>query len=107
MSQKYNEWYAFHHDNPHVYDFICQYADEAIRAGHKQYAMATIWELIRWEVTVRTTHTEFALPNNHRAYYSRYWLANHPQHPGFFRTAELRSVRGGAVDRYGRSIPAT
>jgi hypothetical protein len=47
---------------------------------------------------------EFKLPNNHRAYYARKWLDVHPEHPGFFHTACLRS-EGGPRDRYGRAEP--
>ena len=102
--QLFNEWYDYHQKNPHIYALICRYAEQAVRAGHKEYAIATIWELIRWEFTVVTVDENFALPNNHRAYYARHWLKQHPEHPKFFRTCELRSERRFATDRYGRSL---
>jgi hypothetical protein len=103
--QLYNEWLVYHRANPRVYELICGYAAMAIKAGHRQYAIATIWERIRWEYTVITSDIHFKMPNNHRAYYSRLWLKDHPQYVGFFRTAELRSERKFShYDRYGRLI---
>ena len=101
--QLYNEWRVYHENNPRIYQLICAYAEAAIRRGHNKYAIATIWERIRWEITVDTNDIDFKMPNNHRAYYARLWLKDHPQHPGFFRLAELRSERG-LIDRFGRSM---
>jgi len=97
------EWRDFHRDNPHIYRLVCRYADEVIALGLKEYAIATIWERLRWHLTIETKDPEFKLPNNHRAYYARLWLHDHPRHPGFFRTSSLRSVTGAPGDRYGRT----
>ena len=99
-----NEWYVYHQKNPIVYKLICRFANEAIQAGHAKYGIATIWERIRWEITVNTNDIDFKMPNNHRAYYARLWLKDHPQWPDFFETAELRSERPVQVDRFGRSL---
>ena len=105
MSSLFNEWYVYHQNNPRIYQLVCQYANQAIRAGHQNYGIATIWERIRWEITVNTNDMHFKMPNNHRAYYARLWLKDNPGYPDFFRTAELRSLRGNApVDRYGRAL---
>jgi len=92
----------FHRENPRVYVLVCRFAQEAIDRGATKYAIATIWERLRWEVQIVTGDMDFKLPNNHRAYYARLWLKNHPQYPDFFRTCTLRSVTGGPRDRYGR-----
>jgi hypothetical protein len=105
MSNLFNEWYVYHQNNPRVYRLVCEFAAAAIRAGHENYGLATIWERIRWEITVNTDDVNFKMPNNHRAYYARLWLKDHPEYLDFFRTAELRSLRGNApVDRYGRTL---
>ena len=101
----YEEWKAYHKANPEVYDLICRFAAEAINRGHREYAIATIWERIRWHIDIELNvgGEEFKLPNNHRAYYARYWLEQHPQYPDFFRTATLRSMSNVPVDRWGRN----
>jgi len=103
--KNYNEWVVYLDKNPRVYQLICEYADEAMRAGHTFYAIATIWELIRWDHTVRTEDINFKMPHNHRAFYSRMWMLNNPAFAGFFRTAIQRSGgHNGPMDEYGRDI---
>jgi hypothetical protein len=103
MSDLYQEWRAFHEANPHVYELICRFAKEAISIGRKEYAIGTIWERMRWHMNIERGDAEFKLPNNHRAYYARLWLDEHPNYPDFFHTCCLRS-EGGTRDRYGRTI---
>lgn len=102
----YRAWRIFHAKNPRIYQLVCQYADQAIKAGHQRYGIAGIWEVIRWEVTVRTVDSsDFKISNNHRAYYARLWNKEHPREPKFFDERELRSENpGGRRDEYGRDI---
>jgi len=95
------EFQSFHARHPHVYNYVCHYAQQAISKGYKRFAIATIWERIRWEVLM-VSDDEFKMPNNHRAYYARMWMDDHPDYPDFFRTAELRSQTNTRVDRYGQ-----
>lgn len=105
MSDKprlYDEWLAFHEINPEIYRLVCRYADEVLARGYKEYAIATIWERIRWHMSIEM-RSEFKLPNNHRAYYARFWADNHPQHAGFFKLCTLRSENEDLpFDRWGR-----
>jgi hypothetical protein len=98
------EWIDYHLANPHVYELICQYANDVLRAGHTKYAIAPIYERLRWHLLFETrTATDFKLPNAHRAYYARLWLSDHPEHPKFFKISTLRSERKPR-DRYGRDM---
>jgi hypothetical protein len=99
-----DEFNDYHKDNPLIYRYIDQFAREAIQAGYKNFGMAMIWERMRWEIMVKTRDQNFKFPNNHRAYYSRLWNKNNPNHPNFFRTAVLRSTRYVEVDRFGRDL---
>src|SRR3954463_15798477 len=105
------EFLIYHAAHPFVYILVCRFAQEAIDKGYTRYGMGAIWERVRWEVLIHTRSNieaeDFKMPNNHRAYYARLWLKDHPEHAGekpFFRIAELRSLRGTefAGDRYGR-----
>jgi hypothetical protein len=100
-----SEMFDYHRDNPHIYRYVDQFAQEAIRAGYKKFAIATIWEKIRWEIRIKTLDANFKLPNNHRAYYARLWMRNNPAYPDFFETCELRSERYVTRDRWGRIDP--
>jgi hypothetical protein len=102
-SELYKEWQDFHRENPRIYQMICHYSQQVIDAGHDHYAIATIWERMRWHFHVETKDKDFKLPNNHRAYYARFWLAQHPDREGFFHIATLRSLNPRKKrDRYGR-----
>lgn len=100
------EFEIYDRANPQVYELVKRFAYEAISAGYVAYGVATIWERIRWEITIHNRSNidgaDFKMPNNHRAYYARKFLDEHPQYPDFFRTAHLRSTGPLPVDRYGR-----
>lgn len=99
-----SEMLSYHAANPQIYEYVDQYAQQAIRAGYQHFAIATIWEKIRWEIAVVTRDHDFKLPNNHRAYYARMWMRRNPHHDGFFQTCALRSVHHVEVDRFGRDL---
>lgn len=101
MTELEDEWATYHVAHPRVYELICKFASVAIAKGRKRYAIATIWELIRWHVDFELDEPEFKLPNNHRAYYARLWMQEHPDYPGFFTTATLRHLQL-VRDRWGR-----
>ena len=83
----FNDFTVFHDKNPEVYWLISDYAGQAIRAGHTEYAIAAIFEVIVWDHSVRTNDPdlEFKMPHNHRAFYARMWARNNPEHAGFFQ----------------------
>jgi hypothetical protein len=99
-----HEFWQYHRENPKVYQYVCRFAQEAIDKGYGRFAIATIWERIRWEIVIHVRDENFKLPNNHRAYYARLWMKRHPEHADFFRTAVLRSVHPIDRDRYGREM---
>lgn len=104
QGQLEQEFWLFHNDNPNVYQLLCKSAQEVIDKNYSQFAIACLWEHMRWELTVVTGDVNFVLPNNHRAYYARLWLRDHPEFPKFFKTTMLRSVRDEPVDRFGRGV---
>jgi hypothetical protein len=100
----YREFCIYHDKNPRVYVAICGLANDAIAAGHQEWGIASIWEILRWKFVIDAKDMNFKMPNNHRAYYARMWNKEHPRVPLFFRENELRSERRGPRDRYGRVL---
>ncbi len=82
---------AFHSANPEVYVLFKKYARQAARAGRKNFGVAMIWERMRWHTLVETQGDSYKLNNNHRAYYARMFMEEHPQHAGFFRTRRVKN----------------
>lgn len=81
----------FDRDNPRIYQLLCRFADQALAAGRARLGISLLFERIRWEVYITTaSNDEFKLNNNHRAYYARKWLREHPEHPEFFATRRVK-----------------
>jgi hypothetical protein len=104
QGQLEQEFWLFHAEYPHIYVMLCGYVEELLNQGYTKFAIACVWEHMRWELTVKSGDRDFVLPNNHRAYYARLWLRDNPEHPKFFNTAMLRSVRDEPIDRFGREL---
>ncbi len=84
----------FHRRHPHIYRLLLTYAREAKQRGFRQYAIKTIWELVRWHSDVITgtgAKEEFRLDNNYPSFYARLLMRNEPDLAGFFHTRESRS----------------
>ena len=96
QTELHRAFLAFHRDNPQVYALFCRFTQAAVARGCKNFSVASIIERIRWETEVETTGGEFKIGNNHRAYYARMWMADNPDHAGFFRTRPVRGQEGEA-----------
>lgn len=95
------EFNAFHAANSHVYALIHRYTMQVIEAGFVNYSIASIVERVRWHTNIETKRQDgFKIKNGHRAYYARLWMMQNPKHKGFFRLAELRSLREADHDDY-------
>ena len=85
------KWWEFHKENPHVYDLVERFTFDVIKRGFDNYSMNSVFERIRWHTDIETAdETDFKLSNNHRAYYARLFMHNHPRYEGFFKTKQLR-----------------
>lgn len=82
----------YHAENPHVYELFRGFALQVIGAGYKKFGAASIFERARWEMNMKTAGDSFKLNNNYRAFYSRMFMVEFPQHDGFFETREQKKV---------------
>lgn len=85
-------FWAFHEQNPHIYETLERLALQLRRSGIQRWGIKALWEVCRYELMLRTNasaHT-FRLNNNHTAYYARLLMANRPELRGFFATRERR-----------------
>ena len=80
----------YHTDNPHVYDLLVRMARQAQQAGHKRYGMKSLFEVMRWKMTVETSGDSFKLNNNYTAFYARKVMAEYPELDGFFALREQK-----------------
>jgi cytochrome oxidase assembly protein ShyY1 len=101
MSRLERKAWEYHEENPEVWKLVCNYAEQAKRRRFTKFAIDMIWNVIRWErqLAVGPEHV-FKMPNNHRAYYARWY--NAATGALFFKECRLRSLGGGSYDEFGR-----
>ena len=85
---------SFHKLNPHVFTALRHLALEAINAGRKQYGIAGLFEIMRWNYMIETHGDEFKLNNDYRALYARKLMVDVPELSGFFKIRTRPSVVG-------------
>ena len=84
------EFWAFHRVNPLVYDILVTKARQASKKGFERIGIKMLWEVMRWEIKMRTvdpSQDEFKLNNNYHSYYARLIMFQEPDLKGIF---ELR-----------------
>ena len=91
------KWRAWHKENPHVYDTFEKYAFDVIDAGKKKTSAWLIINRIRWEYEIETKGSEFKISNDYIAYYSRLFMAYHPEHQ-IFNIKPFKHERGGSYE---------
>lgn len=85
-----DEWWAWHLENPHVYDRIEEKALEMAKTGRKRYSVWPIVGHLRFQRDLTTTGNGFKICNNYQALYARLFMLIHPQHEGFFAVKEMK-----------------
>jgi hypothetical protein len=99
MRDLWTEFEKFDKDNPVIWELIQRFCKSVLDAGQTKWSISGIFERIRWEIYVVTkSKDDWKINNNHRAYYARKWLAEHPEYPKFF---EIRRVRGSNGHSFG------
>ena len=83
----------YHSENLHVYLQLRQLALDLVDVGHERISISRLFEVLRWQHSLRTTdESGFKLNNSYRSRYSRLLMANEPRLAGKFETRELHSV---------------
>ena len=65
------------------------FAWQVVGSGRKHFSARAIFHRIRWEATVvQRSLTDFKINNNLSKEFSERFMAENPQHQGFFRTRD-------------------
>lgn len=87
-------FFAFHHDNPAVYAALVRLARQWKAAGHQRCSIAMLFEVLRFDVGLKTTSPDgIKLNNSYRSRYARVIQANEADLKGFFETRALSTER--------------
>lgn len=81
----------FHEKNPQVYKRLVQMAYEAKSRGHKRIGIQMLFEVLRWEALMRTTHTDYKMNNSYASRYARMIMDKEWNLKEIFEVRELKS----------------
>jgi hypothetical protein len=62
------------------------------KAGHDRYSSDAILHRIRWHINIERGDRDFKCNDHWTAQLSRWFLAKHPELPGFFETRTKRAT---------------
>ena len=83
----------FHAENPNVYVELRRLALELVDVGHERISIARLFEVLRWQHSLRTTdESGFKLNNSYRSRYSRLLMDREARLAGKFEVRELHTV---------------
>ena len=82
---------SFHRANPKVYTSLRHLAMQLLAVGHTTYAIAGLFEVVRWQRAIQTSDIDYKINNNYKPRYARLLMIEEPRLVGFF---ELRRMAG-------------
>lgn len=88
LDRKFRE---YHEATPALYTALERLAQEAVNRGRNRIGFPMLWEVVRWNTTIRG-NDEFKLNNNYRSRYARLLLNNHPEWGDLFEIREMKKL---------------
>lgn len=85
------DFWAYHDENPAVYEALKQFALEAKRAGRERMSINMLHERLRWYTTVEAKGDAWKVNNNYRPFYARLLMEREPELAGFFETRKAKA----------------
>ena len=91
--QIFEEFSAFHRDNPRVWRRFQALVFELIAKGYTCFGSNIIVGKIRWDEAVETVAADgLKINNNFHPWYARMFVLKHPAHAEFFKLRRLTSI---------------
>lgn len=83
------EAFAEHHaKHPEIYKRFCHYAKQAA-ARRKHYSAKSVFHRVRWDTEIGE-RGDFKIDDGWISHYARKFMADYPEHEGFFETRTRR-----------------
>jgi hypothetical protein len=89
------DFIEFHEKHPKVYQTLRKMAFEWHEAGNGKLGIGMLFEVMRWNESLRPDKdpdAKFALNNNFRSHYARLLMFNEPDLRNLFEIRQLRSI---------------
>jgi hypothetical protein len=88
--QSWREGIIFHCNNVEVYQALLARCEEAKRNGINHWSIKGFWEIIRYDIRLKTDGKVFKLNNNFTPFYARFLMMRNPELKGFFETRSAK-----------------
>lgn len=88
-SKMEKQWRKFHKENPEVELELLKLAQALKKKGHDTWGLPALWEVLRYEMTLRVPGFDHKFPNGYKAYYARLLMLKHRKLEGFFRIRDM------------------
>ena len=93
LEERKQKWWAWHKQNPQVWEKFREYTLEAVNSGRRHYSHWAIVNRIRWNREIETRGGEFKISNDYICFYARLFHAKYPEHGDFFRLKPLKEEK--------------
>jgi len=93
LEERKQKWWAWHKQNPQVYEKFKEYTLEAVNSGRKRYSHWAIINRIRWNREIETRGGEFKISNDYICFYARLFHAEYPEYREFFNLKPLKEEK--------------
>ena len=93
LQERKKKWWAWHKQNPQVWDKFKEYTLEAVNSGRSSYSHWAIINRIRWNREIETRGGEFKISNDYICFYARLFHAEYPEYGEFFNLKPLKEEK--------------
>lgn len=91
LSELDKRFWAFHKENPQVFQKLEELTKQAYDRGRKKIGIGMIFEVLRWNSFMATTGDPYKLNNSYRSRYVRILIDKHPEYANLFETRKIKS----------------
>ena len=93
LQERKKKWWAWHKQNPQVWNKFKEYTLEAVNSGRSSYSHWAIINRIRWNREIETRGGEFKISNDYICFYARLFHAEYPEYGEFFHLKQLKEEK--------------
>jgi len=75
----------YHKQNPHIWELFRKHTLSAIKSGFRTFGSKAIFEVIRYNESVKRGSSKFKIDNSYTPDYVDLFEKNYPNYKGFFK----------------------
>ena len=88
----YDEFCFYYSHEPEIYEMFEKLTLEMINSGRTRYSATLTLGRMKWDIDKREHECSFVVPTTIQPYFPRKFMAEHPEHLGFYETKTLTSA---------------